>query len=212
MPSSGKHPWPRMVVRDHVMTLAERIKTATVSPTAIASFLDELPDAERLEQTLALNSEEQARLFEIVAGARRFTLEDLAPENSPPLAGVRHEGKNSMLLFTRFAKIFAMPDEPTAQPERWGYNEGSSLVKTAVGPGYFVAVQQGDEVLVDYTLVPKKPLAGAPEILPNDARLSRFVFNQTKDVVRGVSKHVSIGRASRGTRQLDNWFVLCRVS
>ncbi len=194
------------------MTLAERIKTSTVKAADLASFLDELPDAQRLEQTLALNSDQQARLFEIVAGARRFTLDELAPRTSPPLAGVRHEGKNSMLLFTRFAKIFAMPDEPTAQPERWGYNEGSSLVKTAVGPGYFIAVQQGDEVLVDYTLVPKKPLLGAPEILPNDARLSRFVFNQTKDLVRGVSEHVSIGRASRGTRQLDNWFVLCRVS
>ena len=57
-----------------------------------------------------------------------------------------------------------------------------------------------------------EPLHNAPAILPNDARLSRFVFNQTKDLVRGVSKHVSIGRASRGTRQLDNWFVLCRVS
>jgi hypothetical protein len=30
-------------------------------------------------------------------------------------------------------------------------------------------------------------------------------------VVRGVSKHVSIGRAWRGTRVLDNWFVLCRT-
>jgi hypothetical protein len=194
------------------MTLAERIKNSTTTAAALASWLDDLPHAERLAQTLALGSDEQARLFELAAGARRFTLDDLAPQSTPPLTGVRHEGKNSMLLFTRFAKIFAMPDEPTAQPERWGYNEGSQLVKTAVGPGYFVAVQQGDEVLVDYTLVPKKPLLGAPRILPNDARLSRFVFNQTKDVVRGVSKHVSIGRAWRGKRQLDNWFVLCRAS
>lgn len=212
MPDSGEHLALGTVLREHVMTLAERIKTPTVTAADLASFLDELPDAVRLAQTMALGSDEQARLFEIVAGARRFTVDDLAPQSSTPLNGVRHEGKNSMLLFTRFAKVFAMPDEPTAQPERWGYNEGSSLVKTAVGPGYFVAVQQGDEVLVDYTLTPKKPLNNAPAILPNDARLSRFVFNQTKDLVRGVSKHVSIGRASRGTRQLDNWFVLCRVS
>lgn len=194
------------------MKLASLIKTSTVTAPALASFLDELPEAERLAQTMALGSDEQALLFELVAGARRFTLEDLAPQGGPPLTGVRHEGKNSMLLFTRFAKIFAMPAEPTAQPERWGYNEGSALVKTAVGPGYFVAVQQGDEVLVDYTRLPKKPLVGGPAILPNDARLSRFVFNQTKDLVRGVSKQVSIGRASRGARQLDNWFVLCRAA
>jgi hypothetical protein len=29
--------------------------------------------------------------------------------------------------------------------------------------------------------------------------------------VRAVSRHVSIGRAWRGARKLDNWFVLCRT-
>jgi hypothetical protein len=192
------------------MTLGELIKSSTVTPAAIASFLDGLSGPDRLAQTMALSSDEQARLFEVVEGARRFTLDELAPASTTPLTGVRHEGKNSLYLFTRFAKVFAMPDEPTTEPERWGFNDGTQLVKTTVGPGYFVAVQQGGEVLVDYTRLPKKPLTGAPKILPNDARLSRFVFNQTKDLVRGVSKHVSIGRAWRGTRKLDNWFVLCR--
>lgn len=192
------------------MTLAGLIKSSTVTAVELASHLDGLPEAERLAQTMALSSGEQARLFELAEGARRFTLEDLAPSSTPPLTGVRHEGKNSLYLFTRFAKVFAVPDEPTSEPERWGFNDGTQLVKTTVGPGYFVAVQQGDEVLVDYTRLPKRPLIGAPKILPNEARLSRFVFNQTRDVVRGVSKHVSIGRAWRGTRRLDNWFVLCR--
>lgn len=194
------------------MTLATLLKSSTVTSTSVAAFLDGLSHDERLKQTMALSSDEQARLFELADGARHFTLDDLAPSSTAPLTGVRHEGKNSLYLFTRFAKVFAMPDEPTAEPERWGFNDGTQLVKTTVGPGYFVAVQQGGEVLVDYTRLPKKPLTGAPKILPNDARLSRFVFNQTKDVVRGVSKHVSIGRAWRGTRRLDNWFVLCRPS
>jgi hypothetical protein len=30
------------------------------------------------------------------------------------------------------------------------------------------------------------------------------------DVMRGVSTHVSIGRARRGGKMSDNWFVLCR--
>lgn len=191
------------------MNLAGLVNASTVTAAGLADYLDALPADARLAQTLELGSDEQARLFDLVAGARRFTLEDLAPAATPPLVGVRHEGKNSLYLFTRFAKIFAVPDEPL--PERWGYNATSGLVTTAVGPGYFVAVQQGDEVLVDYTRLPKRPLTGAPPLLPNDARLSRFVYNQTKDVVRGVSQHVSIGRAWRGTRQLDNWFVLCRV-
>ena len=191
------------------MQLAGLVNASTVTAAGLAEYLDALAPGDRLAQTLALVDDEQARLFEIAAGARRFTLDDLAPASTPPLVGVRHEGRNSLYLFTRFAKIFAVPDEPL--PERWGYNATSSLVTTTVGPGYFVAVQQGDEVLVDYTRLPKRPLTGAPAILPNEARLSRFVYNRTKDVVRGVSQHVSIGRAWRGTRQLDNWFVLCRV-
>lgn len=194
------------------MSLAELIRSSSVTASSIESLLDGLSESERLEQTMSLTSNDQAKLFEIVQGARRLTLDDLAPSSTTALTGVRHEGKNSLYLFTRFAKVFAVPDESTAEPERWGFNDGTQLVKTTVGPGYFVAVQQGDEVLVDYTRLPKKPLTGAPKILPNSARLSFFVFNQTKDLVRGVSKHVAIGRAWRGTRRLDNWFVLCRPS
>lgn len=193
------------------MELAALIHSPQVTAPALADHLDALSPAARLAQTLALGSAEQERLFDLVAGARRFTLDDLAPATTPPLTGVRHEGRNSLFLFTRFAKLFAVPDEATAAPERWGYNATSALVSTTVGPGYFVAVQQGDEVLVDYTRLPPRPLLGAPAILRNEARLSFFVYRHTKDVVRGVSQHVSIGRAWRGARRLDNWFVLCRV-
>ncbi len=193
------------------MSLADLIASSSVTAVTLAAHLDALPSEVRLSQVLALGAASQARLFEIVEGARRFTLDDLAPAATPALTGVRHEGRNSLLLFTRFAKVFAVPDGATATIERWGYNATSALVSTAVGPGYFVTVQQGDEVLVDYTRLPEKPLVGAPPILSNAARLSRFVYHQTKDVVRGVSQHVSIGRAWRGTRRLDNWFVLCRA-
>lgn len=194
------------------MEFSDLISAPGTTPAMLAQHLDALTPEARLAQTLALGASAQARLFDLVEGARRFTLDELAPQTATPLTGVRHEGRNSMLLFTRFAKIFAVPDEPTkAATERWGFNATSALVTTTVGPGYFVTIQQGDEVLVDYTRLPPKPLLGAPAILPNEARLSRFVYNQTKDVVRGVSHHVSIGRAWRGTRRLDNWFVLCRV-
>lgn len=191
------------------MDLTGLIKASSTTPAGLANHLDALSPLARLTQVLALGSDAQERLFDLVAGARRFTLDDLAPSSTPPLQGVRHEGRNSMYLFTRFAKLFARPDETAA--ERWGYNATSTLVTTTVGPGYFVAVQQGDEVLVDYTRLPRQPLLGAPPILPNEARLSRFVYHRTRDVVRGVSAHVSIGRAWRGERRLNNWFVLCRV-
>ncbi len=190
-------------------SLADLLST---SAAELARHLDALDPQSRLEQVLALSARQQARLFELAEGHRVFTLDDLAPAAATPLLGIRHEGRNSLYAFTRFAKVFAVPDEPSLiTTERWGFNDTSALVTTTVGPGYFVAVQQGSEVLVDYTRLPPKALTGAPRPLPNSSRLSRFVYNQTKDLVRGVSTHVSIGRAWRGTRRLDNWFVLCRV-
>ncbi len=81
-----------------------------------------------------------------------------------------------------------------------------------MGPGYFVAYpyENEGEVLVDYLRVPPKRPAEWPEILPNSSRLSTFVYNGTQDVLRGVSKHVTIGRAFKGGKPLSAWFVLCR--
>lgn len=190
------------------MQLGDLLFAPDVNAAVLASHLDALDAKTRAAQALSLNRAAQARLFEVVAGARRFTLDDLAPSTTAPLHGVRHDGRNSMPMFSRFAKLFATT--PTGADERWGYNLTSSLVLTTVGPGYFVAVQQGDEVLVDYTRLPSTPLEGAPRILRNGQRLSYFVYSGTKDVVRGVSRHVSIGRAWRGAKVLDNWFMLCR--
>jgi hypothetical protein len=192
--------------------LSRLLDDSAVTPRALAAHLDGLSPAARLTETLGLDGPRQARLFELAQGARRFTLDDLAPAGGRALVGVRHEGRNSLPAFSRFAKVFAVPDEAsTAASERWGFNATSRLVTVTVGPGYFVAVQQGDEVLVDYTRLPPRPLEGGPRILGNASRLSYFVYNGTRDVVRGVSAHVSIGRAWRGEQRLDNWFVLCRV-
>ena len=68
-------------------------------------------------------------------------------------------------------------------------------------------------MVIDYYDVPPK---GAPrpeswpKVRPNHARLSRFVYHRTRDYMRGVSKHVSIGRAMKDGKVMDNWFVLCR--
>lgn len=195
------------------MSFSALLDDHNVTPAALAAHLDALSDPERLRQTLALDGRRQARLFDVVQGARRFTLDELAPPTATALHGVAHEGRNSLPTFSRFAKLFAVPDDAArATTERWGFNRTSGFVTAAVGPGYFVVVQQGDEVLVDYTQLPPRPLTGGPRVLANSSRLSFFVYNRTKDLVRGVSKHVSIGRASRDGKQLDNWFVLCRTT
>ena len=41
-------------------------------------------------------------------------------------------------------------------------------------------------------------------------RLSRFVYHHTRDFMRRVSRHVSIGAAYKDERPLDHYFVLCR--
>ncbi len=149
-------------------------------------------------------------MFEAAKGFLPVTLDTLLPA---PLAVAAHEGKNSLLLFTQFAKVFYRPEDPAlAGKELWGFNRNGPLVTHAVGPGYYVAYPHGQgEVLVDYTRLPTLAPQGWPRILRNEQRLSRFVYNGTQDVLRGVSKHVSIGRAKRNGRDLDNWFVLCRT-
>jgi hypothetical protein len=189
-------------------TLSQLISSKS-SPTALVALLDAASDQQRLEQTLKLSSREQAQLFELVDAARPFPLDDLTPKKTA-LQGVTHEGRNSLPAFRHFAKVFCVPD--TAPAERWGYNRNPPLVHRTVGPGYFVAVQHGpNEVLIDYTLTPPRKPADWPEIAHKYTKLSRFVFFGTQDVLRRVSEHVSIGRARRGGRWMDNWFVLCRV-
>ena len=49
-----------------------------------------------------------------------------------------------------------------------------------------------------------------PAIVPNEARLGRFVYAGMIDVMRGISTHVSIGRAKKKKGYMDAWFVLVR--
>ena len=105
--------------------------------------------------------------------------------------------------------MFARPKADA--PELWGYNRAGTLVENVVGPGYFVAYEgPGDEVLIDYTRLPKSKLPGWPEVIPNHERLSRFVYAGMIDALRAVSEHVSIGRAIKHGKVQDNWFVICR--
>ena len=65
--------------------------------------------------------------------------------------------------------------------------------------------------MVDYYQVPDGAVAdGWPAVVANDWRLQRFVYHQTRDFMRRVSRHVSIGAAFKRERPLDHYFVLCR--
>ncbi|MCC6333363.1 MAG: hypothetical protein IT380_05175 [Myxococcales bacterium] len=195
------------------MHLLQLLRAPEPDVDAIRDHLDALSSSRRVAEVLELGAKSQAKLFDLAKGFLPMSLDDLVPPGTAPMHGVPHEGRNSLPTFTRFAKVFYQPDdEALLGKEVWGYNRTSRLVTTTVGPGYYVAYPHGHgELLVDYTRHPPRTPKGGPRFLPNDARLSRFVYNKTQDVLRGVSKHVSIGRAARSGKTLDNWFVLCRV-
>jgi len=189
------------------MSIHDFFRSADVDLPALAAYLDGLEAAARVAAARDLSAAEQARLFDAAAGFRRVTLADFVPEGSPPLRPVIHYGRNSLPVFRIFEKRFCRPDAGAG--ELWGYNE--QPFKTFTGPGYFVAKQSDDqEVVIDYCEVPPRKPVEWPPILPNSARLSRFIYFRTRDFMRGVSQQVSIGRATREGKPMDNWFVLCR--
>ena len=175
----------------------------------LSNYLDNLDTSIRISEARSLTGREQALLFAHAAGFRPLALEDFVPQSLSSLHQVIHHGRNSLPVFTIFEKRFCRPDKEGPRDVLWGYNE--QPLKTITGPGYFVARQASElEVVIDYRETPPRKPKDWPTILPNSARLSRFIYYQTQDYVRGVSKHVSIGRASRHGRPMDNWFVLCR--
>jgi hypothetical protein len=176
---------------------------------ALALHLDGLDDTARAAATCRLRAGQQARLFEAAQGFLPLTLEHFVPRGTPPLEQVIHAGRNSLAMFRRFEKRFCSPEAGSAR--LWGYNENPRSITPVTGPGYFVcyAIEQG-QALIDYTEVPPGKPDAWPRILPNSAGLSRYIYNGTQDTMRGVSRHVSIGRAARAGVWMDNWFVLCR--
>ena len=175
--------------------------------SGLSSFLDGLSSEARLAAVRELSGKEQAALFEAAQGKKPLTAADFVPEATPPLRQVIHEGKNSLPLFSRFQKRFCRPE--AGARELWGYNE--QALRWATGPGYFkVREIDAGQVLIDYLDVPPGKAEGWPAIAPNSAGLSRFVYFKTQDTMRGVSRHVTIGRAARDGKWMDNWFALCR--
>jgi hypothetical protein len=132
---------------------------------------------------------------------------------------VIHDGKNTLPLPARlklFQKRFAAAGEGEAR--LFGYNQSPFL--GTIGPGFFVALPTAGRaeweargaLVVDYFQVPDGPVPeGWPPVVPNSKGLQRFVYGGTRDFLRKVSRHVSIGAAYKGERALDHYFVLCRA-
>ena len=192
--------------------LLHLLRGGVVKPLDVARHLDGLTPADRIDAVLGLGRAEQRRLYDAASGFARLRLLDLVPPATPDLVPVRHHGRNTLPLFTRFEKRFARPrgEDPEAPKRLAGFN--FQTLSALTGPGYFVArddVARG-EVLIDYREIPTQAPEGWPPLRSNDRGLGRLVYGNMVDTLRRVSEHVSIGSAARGGKDLGSWFVLCR--
>ncbi len=176
----------------------------------LAKDLDEIGHAGRVWAVRQWTRDNMATLYEAVKGFRPVTLDYYVPPGLPPLTEVIHHGKNSLPAHNFFQKRFALPSDPEARDQLIGFN--FQTLSPFTGPGYYVAHPSTDpaEVDIDYTMIPKEKPQAWPPIVPNSVRLGRFVYYGMIDVMRGISSHVSIGRARKSHGWMDAWFVLIR--
>ena len=189
---------------------------------AIAAHLDALVADQRWHQVSELGRDRQRTLFDKAAQARPIDFAHFVG-TARAREEVIHDGINTLPLparLRRFQKRFCLPPGQTASETKRlaGYNEGPT--RNIVGPGYFVAIATADRpawaargaVVIDYFQVPASTEVAAswPPIVDNSWRLQRFVYHQTRDFMRRVSRHVSVGAAFKRERPLDHFFVLCR--
>lgn len=175
-----------------------------------AKVLDELGPSGRLDTIRRFTGDHMARLYEAAKGVRPLSLAHLVPDDVEPLVGVVHRGHNSLPMFSDFAKCFCKPKDEAGI--LYGYND--QFWSWFSGPGYFVARPSTSEegaIDVDYREIPKDKPSTWPALAPNRGFGPSIVFGGMIDVIRGISEHVSIGRATRRGKVTDNYFVLSRT-
>ena len=198
---------------DPAEDLRFQIRDRPIEPERIRRFLDELSHQARVAAIRSLGSGELRSLYAGVDGFKPVLLEDLVPSAVGDFASVRHHGKNSLPVFTRFEKRFCRPRNADREPARELYGFNFQTLAPITGPGYFIARESEDrpEVLIDYRSLPPEHPQGWPATRSNERGLSRLVYGFLLDTLRGVSDHVTIGSAARKGRDLGSWFALCRA-
>jgi hypothetical protein len=201
------------------MSLDSLIHNPHLGIEGIADFLDSLSPDQVWTELQQLGRDEQRLLYEKSAEASELTVEDWIGE-APTRREVINRGVNTLplpLALRKFEKRVCRPENPGAG--LFGYNEGVS--RRFIGPGYFVAKPTVERphwrarggVVVDYFDVPSGQVAaGWPTVVENSKGLQKFVFRNTRDFLRRVSRTVVVGAAYKHERPLDHYFVLCRQS
>lgn len=186
----------------------------------LSSDLDDLGHFGRLWSVRLWTKRHMAVLWEALRGFRSTTLDDFVPASMAPLAEVIHYGKNSLPFATRFEKRFCRPKivGGAMADTLVGFNVQSFAALT--GPGYFVARDAAGEegaggiaavaVAFDYTMRATDKAPSWPALRPSSHCLGRWVYGGAVDVVRGLSRHVTVGRVRKKGLWEDTWFVLVR--
>ncbi len=197
------------------MALKDLLHDDTKTIADVAAYLDALSHADRMAETMDCDKKDQVAMYEKAASAPAITLDHFVKPGTAPLTEVIHHGRNTLPAFTLFQKRFCLPADRNNQ--LYGYNEAST--KGLIGPGYFVAIPTAGNteweargpVVVDYFQVPETAVVeGWPTVVPNSKGLQMFVYNKTRDFMRKVSEHVSIGAAFKKEKAMGAYFVLCR--
>lgn len=191
------------------MNLAAELARGAADMNGMEQWLDGLSDDERSAQVLSLGKKAQRTLWTLTAD-RPATLEDLVPNTTKAMQPIRHFGRNSLPVFSRFEKRFCRSEGAT--DILLGYNEGPT--RALIGPGYFVTrvsdLPDRGHIVIDYTMRPEKKAKGWPDIKDNESGLGRVVYGFMHDYLRKVSTHVTIGKAWKHGKETENYFVLLR--
>lgn len=177
----------------------------------LAAILDGLGHDGRVHTTRTWDKKKMAAIFEACAG-RPITLDHVVPASVGKNVGVIHDLRNTLPLYSNADKRFARLDGDVA--EIGGYNGQQGLARVSE-PGYFtVRAGEGEhenELVIDYTKVPRSKPDTWPAIEPNDKGfLNPIVWGGMVDYLRRVSEHVSIGKATKNGKAIGQYFALVR--
>lgn len=179
----------------------------------LTGLLDNATHDARLAWAYRLGRKEQLALFRLAEGSALSVDDCVGAEGEV----VIHTGRNGLGLFNRFQKRFARQGDEVV-----GYNHNdqaggpfNALFVRIVGPGHYVAYDapDGDGVWIDYRRLPARQHPDFPPLIDNDHGTRSLVFGNMVDVLRRVSRHVSIGDAFKdkgpprtlGSR-IGSWF------
>ena len=178
------------------------LPSATELP-ALAAALDSASHDERLAWMRSLGKRELVALYAAAEGGAV----GVDQFHAGPGEVLINYGQNSLPLFNQFQKRVVANGEQVQ-----GYNHQSMAWLT--GPGHFVLRASPDvegEVWFDYTGIPTAGFDEFPALSPNDSGLSRFVYAGMIDIVRRVSREVTIGAALKKGKMTGDYFALCRT-